>query len=173
MGKLNANLKRHGASSTTIQPLNAAAEIVISGDLSPPASSTTTAINSITHGDQSVDQGQRNNPQHHHHHHHLQHSHHGSKVNKQLQHHQHHHQKHAKNIINKKSSSPSSSSSSSLFNLLLKEKQFIDHNNTMMVNEVNLIYRAEGNANLVLSLPDSHQVLRLRKSIKNDIDTKG
>lgn len=41
------------------------------------------------------------------------------------------------------------------------------------LNDENLIYRAEGNANLVLSLPDTRQVLRLRKTIKNEIETKG
>jgi citrate synthase len=41
------------------------------------------------------------------------------------------------------------------------------------LNENNTIYRAEGNANLVLSMPDIKRVVRLRKSFVDDILNKG
>lgn len=45
--------------------------------------------------------------------------------------------------------------------------------NVELIDENRLSYRAEGNANIVLSLSDSRQVLRLRKSVVDDQSGNG
>lgn len=57
-----------------------------------------------------------------------------------------------------------SHATSNLFNLLIYQSTTSICEPRQNLTEVDLSYRAEGNANLVLSLPDSRQVLRLRKS---------
>lgn len=59
-----------------------------------------------------------------------------------------------------------SHATNNLFNLIIyrTNTSIIDQNLT----EVDLLYRAEGNANLVISLPDTRKVLRLRKSYTVD-----
>lgn len=49
----------------------------------------------------------------------------------------------------------------------------IAYKNVIDLDNEKLVYRAEGNANLVLSLPNSKNVLRLRKSFTDNIDCDG
>lgn len=49
----------------------------------------------------------------------------------------------------------------------IASKQILDLDNEL------LVYRAEGNANIVLSLPNSKNVLRLRKTLRDNVDFEG
>lgn len=53
-----------------------------------------------------------------------------------------------------------------LFDLIITQN---DNINERHLNYENLMYRAEGNANLVLSIPETRQVLRMRKSTKIEL----